>query len=78
MSEIGFSHPWLLLLALFPVALPIIRRVAGLRRQGTVCLSTYDWLPASATGSFFPERLALLLRLAALACLIVIAAGFHT
>ncbi len=78
MSNVSFSHPWLLLLGLIPLALPVILRVARLRRQGTVDLSTFDWLPASAAGSFLPERLGLLLRLAVLACLVVIAAGIRS
>jgi Ca-activated chloride channel family protein len=78
MSEIGFSHPWLLLLALPPLVYPFIGRISALRRRGTVGLSTYDWMPAAARSSPVPRRLAALLRVVALLCLVFIAAGIRS
>jgi Ca-activated chloride channel family protein len=75
MFEVAFSHPWLLLLALAPLALPLVRRLPAFLKRGALPLSTYDWLPASSKKSAYPRRLADFLRAAALICLVLIVAG---
>jgi Ca-activated chloride channel family protein len=75
MFQVTFSHPWLLLLALAPPALPLLRRLPAFLKRGALRLSTYDWLPAPTKRSAYPRRLADLLRVAALICLVLIVAG---
>ncbi len=78
MSRFEFTDPWLLLLILFPAALPLWYRLSARRGAGTVPLSSLDWVPASAGASLLPEWLALLFRVAALTCLAAVAAGLRT
>lgn len=77
MSKLGFSHPWLFLLVLVPLALPFLRRLLVFRRRGSLSLSTCDWISPSAESSAYPRWLADLCRIAAVTLLIVIAAGIH-
>jgi Ca-activated chloride channel family protein len=77
MSAIRFSHPWLLLLVLIPLALAFISRLPFLRRRDWLALSSYDWIPAAGMSSAYPLRLAFLSRIAALVCLVLIAAGIR-
>jgi len=77
MSAIRFSHPWLLLLALVPLALVFLSRSPLLRRRHGLALSSYDWIPAAGRSSAYPLRLASLSRFAALVCLVLIAAGIR-
>lgn len=75
MVPVDFSHPWLLLLIVPILALPLVRGLAIFRRRGLVALSSCDWLPASLQGTAVLRRLPELLRVAALACLVLTAAG---
>lgn len=78
MPEAGFSHPWLLLLGLLPLIAPVLRRLPGLRGRGQVPLPTYDWMPALAFSPPYTKRVAGFLRLAALLCLVPVAAGIRS
>lgn len=78
MSEIGFSHPWLLLLALVPLALPLVRLLPSLRKRGLVSISTYDWMPLAAASPPYARWFADALRVLALLCLTLIAAGIRS
>ncbi|MBZ5495839.1 MAG: VWA domain-containing protein [Acidobacteriia bacterium] len=78
MAEVGFSHPWLLLLVLIALILPLLRLLPVLRRRGLVSLATYEWMPAFARSSAYPLWLADSLRIAALICLVFIAAGIRS
>jgi Ca-activated chloride channel family protein len=75
MLKATFSHPWLLLLALVPLVLPLVRRLPAFRERGMLSLSTYDWLPERGKKLGYPRWFADLLRAAALICVVLIAAG---
>jgi Ca-activated chloride channel family protein len=75
---LGFSHPWMLLLALVPLSMPFMRGLPQLRRRGHVSLPTYDWMPAFAVGSSRMRWLGDITRILALFCLILIAAGIRS
>ncbi len=77
MPEVGFSHPWLLLLGLLPAIMPVLRRLPRFRGRGQVSLPTYDWMPAFAFSSSYTKRVAGLLRMIALLCLVLVAAGIR-
>lgn len=77
MSEVSYSHPWLLLLGLLPLLLPVLQGLPSFRRRGQVSLPTYDWMPAFAFSSHYARRVAWLLRVISLLCLVPVAAGIH-
>lgn len=77
MFAISFSHPWLLLLVLVPLAVAFVSRLPYFQRRGWLSLSSYDWIPAAGVSRSYPCWLAILLRFAALLCLISLAAGIR-
>jgi Ca-activated chloride channel family protein len=78
MVEIGFSHPWLLVLGLAPLAVMLLQRRRKLRERGQVPLSTFEWIPAFAESSGTARRIAGLLRFIAMISLVLIAAGVRS
>jgi len=78
MPVLGFSHPWMLLLALWPLLLPFMRGLPRLRKLGHVSLPTYDWMPAFAISSSRMRWLGDIVRMFALFCLVLIAAGIRS
>jgi Ca-activated chloride channel family protein len=74
-AALSFSHPWLLLLALLPLVLFWLRAWPSFQNRRWLSLSTFDWLPPSAWRSTFPQKLADLLRPAAMLCLVAVVSG---
>jgi len=77
MSDIWFTHPWILLLALAVPLLLLVRRMLAFPRRSALLLSAYDWVPQSARRLRLPDAAGLWLRLGALLCLVPVAAGIR-
>jgi Ca-activated chloride channel family protein len=78
MIEFFFTQPWLLWLVLLPLALAFLERLPSVRSRGNLWLSTADWISPRAPDPMQPRRVAVWIRIAALLCLIPIAAGIHS
>jgi Ca-activated chloride channel homolog len=66
------------MLAVLPALLPLLRGLPRLRRRGHVLLPTYDWMPVFAVASSRLRWLGDSVRVIALFCLVLIAAGIRS
>lgn len=78
MSDVWFTHPWVLLLALAVPLLLLVRRLPVFRRRGALLLSAYDWVPQAARRLRLSGTVGLWLRIGALLCLVPVAAGVRS
>jgi Ca-activated chloride channel homolog len=74
MSHIGLSHPWMLVVALIPAVLALLRWITRRRPARTIPLAGFGWLPATASRQGISAT-AHALRCGAMLLLIPVAAG---
>lgn len=78
MIFIGFSHPWLLLLALIPIAVALWQWFQSSRRIAPLPFSTFEWIPGSTRSASFTRAVPILARLLVALSLVPIVAGISS
>lgn len=74
MSGISFTHPTLLALALVPLAVAAVQMILGSRRQTSVPLSAFEWIPRRRDPRVL-HHVGRILRLLGVFCLVILIAG---